>query len=293
VIARAQSRKNHWRTLCLTSACAILLAPDLLGTRVASAADPLPSDLVQLRTDESYSGIVRFLLSTRNLLSATVCVTLTKLDNFQSSQPSPVNFMVLKPYRIFEYLRLTQIDPNRQYTYYWHYSYKIGVPSKKTAPSLICSKPYEGVRKVSQSFFGEHSHQRGTESEYAVDFLMPVGTRVRAALPGRVVAFYTDSDRGGSSKAFEHDANQIVIDHGDGTYGCYMHLRQQGVLVKLGQHVDEGDAIALSGNTGWSTEPHLHFMIYRVLSGEKIQTLPFKIRTVGGVVDKPETNASY
>lgn len=290
MIAIVELQTKYWRILCFSSVCAFIIAWLFVE---CVWADPLPTDLVQLRTDESHEGAVRFLLSTKNVLRATVGVTFIKLDNFLSDKPPPINFVVMKPYNSIEYLRLTQIDASRPYTYYWKYSYKIGVPSSKPSAKVVYSIPYEGSHRVSQSYFGEHSHQRGTESEYAVDFVMPIGTKVRAARDGVVIAFYSDSNKGGSNKEFAHDANEIFIDHGDGTYSNYVHLKYKGVLVKLGQHVQAGDTIGLSGSTGWSTEPHLHFMVYRVLSAYKIQSLPFQMRTAGGVIDKPELNQSY
>ena len=64
----------------------------------------------------------------------------------------------------------------------------------------------------------------------------------------------------------EHDGNGrhaednlITVDHGDGTIGWYLHLRQGGSFVKPGQRVRQGEAIGASGNVGMSLLPHLHF----------------------------------
>ncbi|HYX31174.1 MAG TPA: hemopexin repeat-containing protein [Pyrinomonadaceae bacterium] len=53
--------------------------------------------------------------------------------------------------------------------------------------------------------------------------------------------------------------NYIVIDHGDGTFATYWHLGRHGVRVKVGDKVERGDWIAVSGNTGNSSQPHFHF----------------------------------
>lgn len=55
--------------------------------------------------------------------------------------------------------------------------------------------------------------------------------------------------------------NHIVVDHGDGTYAAYAHLQRRSLRVTEGQRVEVGDHIADCGNSGNSTEPHLHFQL--------------------------------
>ncbi len=55
------------------------------------------------------------------------------------------------------------------------------------------------------------------------------------------------------------DGNHIVLDLGHGKYGFYAHLQKDSVLVKKGDHVKRGQALALLGNTGNTSAPHLHF----------------------------------
>ncbi|MGW2563801.1 M23 family metallopeptidase [Streptomyces sp. NPDC001514] len=86
------------------------------------------------------------------------------------------------------------------------------------------------------------------------DFAVPVGTPVKAASSGVVVK--AGPNGGGDGPAY---GNAIVIKHGDGKYSQYAHLSK--VNVAVGQSVDTGKVIALSGNTGNSSGPHLHFEI--------------------------------
>lgn len=91
---------------------------------------------------------------------------------------------------------------------------------------------------------------------YAVDFLMPIGTAIHAARSGAVVAVedrYADSDK------LDYHENWIMIRHADASVGRYFHLTQSGARVTVGQIVDQGQFIGLSGNSGPSTAPHLHF----------------------------------
>ncbi|MHB0777655.1 peptidoglycan DD-metalloendopeptidase family protein [Halomonas sp. WWR20] len=112
--------------------------------------------------------------------------------------------------------------------------------------------PFNGKHRVSSPFnlrrhhpiTGRISPHRGT------DFAMRNGTPVLAPADGRVVK--TDFQAGGAG-------NYLVIQHDNGYKTRYMHLSKS--LVKPGQRVSMGDRIALSGNTGGSTGPHLHYEI--------------------------------
>jgi murein DD-endopeptidase MepM/ murein hydrolase activator NlpD len=102
---------------------------------------------------------------------------------------------------------------------------------------------------------GVVSH-RGWE-EYAYDFAMPVGSDVCASRAGVVVAVMVEHDGNGLDKP----NNYVAVDHGDGTFGWYHHLKQGGSYVEVGQQVDQGERIAASGNVGRSMMPHLHFNV--------------------------------
>lgn len=93
------------------------------------------------------------------------------------------------------------------------------------------------------------------------DVGVPVGTTVRASRGGQVV---TAGWVGGYG-------NCVIIDHGDGVSTRYGHLSE--VSVSVGQYVDQGEQVALSGNTGRSTGPHLHFEIR--IGGEAVDPMPY------------------
>ncbi len=98
---------------------------------------------------------------------------------------------------------------------------------------------------------------------YAFDFAMPIGSVVTAAQDGNVFMFeegVVDGDR----TVNRH--NILIIAHFNGTFGRYLHLKQDGVLVELGQEVLRGDTIALSGDTGFVREPLLHFDVVDCMS---------------------------
>ncbi|NED05252.1 M23 family metallopeptidase [Streptomyces sp. SID6648] len=86
------------------------------------------------------------------------------------------------------------------------------------------------------------------------DFAVPIGTPVTAAHTGTVVK--AGPNGAGDGPAY---GNAVVIKHSNGKYSQYAHLSK--VNVKIGQQVKTGQKIALSGNTGNSSGPHLHFEI--------------------------------
>src|SRR5258708_8531911 len=108
---------------------------------------------------------------------------------------------------------------------------------------------------------------------------MPQGTRVQAARGGIVAKVKDDSDTGGSSMKYDRYNNYILIRHADGTLGHYCHLQKGGCLVKPGQIVEVGEVIAHSGNTGFSSGPHLHFSVFKTKDGRERLSIPVKFQT--------------
>lgn len=100
--------------------------------------------------------------------------------------------------------------------------------------------------------FGPRSAPTAGASTYhkGIDIAVPTGTTVRAAKAGKVVTSTYSSSAG----------YYVAIYHGNGVYTYYMHC--SSLSVSVGQQVSQGQTIALSGSTGISTGPHLHFAIY-------------------------------
>lgn len=111
---------------------------------------------------------------------------------------------------------------------------------------------------VYQGYNGTFSHQ----NENSLDFTMPEGTEVLAAREGLIVDFVKHNTIGCPTRNCADKANYITIMHPDGTFAHYYHLKQNGVKVNMGDYVNKGAVIGLSGNTGWSKGPHLHFVCY-------------------------------
>lgn len=138
--------------------------------------------------------------------------------------------------------------------------------------------PLRGVPlRIDQSFGGSFSHH-DDQNRHALDFAAPIGTPVLAARDGMVMAVEADFGRAGLDRARDAGrANLVRLLHADGAMSVYAHLDIDGVLVRPGQRVRAGQQIGLSGNTGFSTGPHLHFVV-QVNRGMRLESIPFRMR---------------
>ncbi len=143
-------------------------------------------------------------------------------------------------------------------------------PSPAASPYLL---PWTGgeTRFCIQGNRAVVSH-RGWE-EHAFDFVMPVGTDVRAARAGTVTKVVVEHDGNGRN----WPNNRVVVQHEDGSLAEYLHLKQNGSYVKVGDEVTQGQVIAASGNVGNSMLPHLHF---HVTAPDRSSTLPITFKDV-------------
>jgi murein DD-endopeptidase MepM/ murein hydrolase activator NlpD len=130
-------------------------------------------------------------------------------------------------------------------------------------------------------------------AKYAVDFSMPDGTELYAAREGVVVDVESRHRLGGASRKYAAYANFVVIEHSDGSTGEYYHLQQNRVFVRPGDNVKRGQLIGLSGSTGFTSVPHLHFAVYKALPDGDTQSLPFRFISATGIVDNPGYNERY
>lgn len=98
----------------------------------------------------------------------------------------------------------------------------------------------------------------GHRQQMAYDFLIPVGDTISAARAGVVRKVKENAPDNGQGS----DHNHVMIEHEDGTVGFYAHLKQNGVLVEIGENVASGQAIAFAGHSGTTDVAHLHFGVY-------------------------------
>ena len=107
-----------------------------------------------------------------------------------------------------------------------------------------------------------HPFYKSLSQHNGVDFTVPEGSRVFATADGTV----TEATRRNSSTGLT-----VTIDHGNGYQTRYGHLSKTSV--KRGQKVNRGDIIALSGNSGLSLAPHLHYEV--IYNGQPVDPVNY------------------
>jgi hypothetical protein len=109
------------------------------------------------------------------------------------------------------------------------------------------------------------------KNELSLDFKMKKGSEICAAREGVVIEVKKDSDKGGLKDEYLAQGNHIIIRHNDGSIAQYWHLDKDGAFVNLGDTIQKGQLIGLSGNTGYTAFPHLHFQV-KDKTGKQILT---------------------
>lgn len=124
-------------------------------------------------------------------------------------------------------------------------------PEGSSLDPAFARRPFEGSYRLSSNFNPRRLHPvTGRVSPHnGTDFAMPIGTPITAPANGRV-------ERVGNHHAA---GRYIVVRHDNGYRTRYLHLSQP--LVSQGERITMGERIALSGNTGRSTGPHLHYEV--------------------------------
>ncbi len=134
----------------------------------------------------------------------------------------------------------------------------------QSAPSISGFRlPFEGgpFSIVQGPSCPQYSHLAVLE---AIDFVMPEGTHLIAVQSGTVVFVGWDGNYG----------NQVRVTHDNGLTSWYNHIQPNGFQVSVGDRVNQGQLLALSGTTGYSSGPHLHFEMREGGTQVAIDTLP-------------------
>jgi murein DD-endopeptidase MepM/ murein hydrolase activator NlpD len=227
-----------------------------------------------------------FIAENYNAFHVTVTLQLKQRHNVLGSETLPYHFE-LAPKSVKNVLHVSPKDRTKRMSFQSHFSWIMGSAWAKHRDVLYRIPFAKGAKiPVSQGFNGKTSHR----GKSAIDFAVDVGTPIYAARSGRVVAIQDSHHQGGFDKSYGKFANYIIIEHDDKTLANYYHLKQGGVVQKLGAVVKEGDLIAYSGNTGYSSGPHLHFSVSKVdpkLMNRPL-TIPIRFKNRGKLIPTPE-----
>ncbi len=183
-------------------------------------------------------------------------VTNLVIENFST------NVYVIQPRKKKQLLTyLTIAQKNRAYKFSYKSWTNYGDHTKESYDTeYVYNLPFAKTQshKVHQGYNGTFSHS----NKNAIDFNMPINTQIHAIRGGIVTKVVEQHNQNCNTKDCKQYNNLIIIYHSDGTFAEYTHLKQNGVIVSIGDTIRQGQHIAYSGNTGWSTGPHLHLEVF-------------------------------
>lgn len=207
---------------------------------------------------------------------------LVKNVNLKPSKKLPL-IAVIPAGKSQELLVLQPVKPNGKVNFSAKFSATFGDVFLKDPTPWVYRLPWKSGGKylMGQGHFGKYSHR----DCYCLDFVMPEGTPIHAARGGIVVEVISNNKINCTSPACDDMANYVTIYHEDGTLATYVHLKYKGVAVNIGDLVATGALIGYSGNTGWSSGPHLHFEV-RKAAFDGGNSIPVVLLTSTGEVKK-------
>jgi murein DD-endopeptidase MepM/ murein hydrolase activator NlpD len=262
---------------------------DAITQFIPDAHKDQPVQVISVRTKKGFD----LYLENHAYFDVTIELKTTKLINLSSSEPLPFvgSFPAQSRTKI---LNFSVQDPQQQSQFQTFFNATVGRINTQYDDEYLYALPFARGEsyQLTQGFNGRHTHK--DQSAYALDFKMDEGTRIHAMREGVVVALEEKQTEHGYSPAFAEKSNHIIIQHDDGTMAMYGHLQPNGVKVRLGQKVYKHAFIGLSGNTGYTSGPHLHVHI-SVLKDLKTGpvSVPFKFLAQRGKIDSPKEMTSY
>lgn len=204
-----------------------------------------------------------------------VVLALDDLRNVELPRPDQVMRWLVDPKSSLMLLELAATENNRVPGAEFRYLSIPGDPRAMHEPERPYRAPFAVANdyRISQTFPIGITHTT-PDSYYAVDIAMPVGTDIYAARGGTVFEVASTNFRGGTDPERDGAAANIVrIMHDDGSQAVYAHLNWNTIRVRPGDKVARGEYIADSGNTGFTTGPHLHFAVM-INRGMRLEAVP-------------------
>jgi murein DD-endopeptidase MepM/ murein hydrolase activator NlpD len=233
-------------------------------------------DVYNVRNEEDGSTVVY--ATNKYLCEESVFIEFNTLKNMKADVKLPYRAVVpagAKEYKLFT-LTIKDLSKGSQLGYITKFCHGNAFEGKHD-DTYVYTIPYqEGEQHaIGQAYGGKFSHFMKGRT-HAVDFDMDVGTPICAARGGVVIFVKDNSNKHGKTQQFQDYGNYVTIYHNDGTMANYFHLVKKGSKVKVGDKVKAGQVIALSGNTGWSSGPHLHFQVFSYNEDMEVESIPTK-----------------
>ncbi|MCB0400652.1 MAG: M23 family metallopeptidase [Flavobacteriales bacterium] len=214
----------------------------------------------------------------------SVLIEFTALKNMEADVELPFKGVVPAGAHEFQLLTLTIKDLTKPSQLGYIAKHCDGdIYTREVDRSYVYLLPYQEGEQypLEQGYGGKFSHYMEGRT-HALDFTMKEGTPICAARAGTVIDVKEDSDKGGKTIKYMEYANYVTIYHGDGSFANYYHLQKGGSQVQVGDEVEAGQVIGLSGNTGWSSGPHLHFQVFTYDENMDVKSLPTKFKQKDG-----------
>ena len=183
-------------------------------------------------------------------------------------------------------------NPSAPWSYKYSFISAIGFSTNMHTGDSKYFLPFKAGESydVTQGETGTFSHFG--DFLYSVDFGLLEGTEFTAMRDGKVVFVKEDSNEGGPDRSFTDKANFIWVLHNDGSIGRYVHLKQNGALVNVGDKIKAKDVIGLSGNTGFTSGPHLHVQVVLPKGFDGEEKIPIRFKDAEGKLDEGATYAA-
>ncbi|MBL4667682.1 MAG: M23 family metallopeptidase [Flavobacteriales bacterium] len=239
-------------------------------------------EVFNIRNEEDGSTVV---YATNNYMcDESVLIEFNTLKNMEADVKLPFRTVVpagSKKYKLFT-LTIKNRSKGSQLGYTTRFCHGNAFEGEHDDKHVYTIPYKEGEQYgIGQAYGGRFSHYMKGKT-HAIDFTMPEGTSICAARDGIVIFVKDDSNKHGKTIKYQSYGNYITIYHSDGTMANYFHLKKNGSKVKVGDKVKAGEVIALSGNTGWSSGPHLHFQVFRFDENMEVKSVATKFRQVEG-----------
>ena len=274
-------RNNRLRLLLCAAAVAIIRTAPVFAAEPEIPSNPerrCYEDVICVDEHQAQDGVIRFELVNLRNTELTITYDL-ELTNLSADQTLP-RTIVVESGGTAHVATVTRRNPRIESKYRFSYRWLWGRADTRHDDNYVYELPVPPGEtcRVTQGYDGRFSHN----GKNAIDFAMPVGTPVYAARGGAVIAA-DDSNlppaSGRGSRRDRNSANYLLVRHDDATIGGYFHLDHAGISVQVGQRISAGQFIARSGNTGFTTGPHLHFEVTSPLDGTEAISYPVFFRT--------------